>query len=479
MSFEVTITELKSALPEQGWTQDAEKTAPFLCEWRGRWHGDTPLLLLPTTTKDVAAAVKICARHKTPITVQGGNTGLVGGQIPRGEILLSTMGLNKIRETDANNMHMICEAGVSLHAVQAAADNMGLKFPLSLASEGSCSIGGNLATNAGGVHVVKYGTARALTFGVEAVLADGSIFDGLAALRKDNTGIDLSQTLIGAEGTLGIITAASLKLFPKPRECVRALVAVDSPDAALALLGLVRCGDRLSMFELIPRLGLAYVTEHMVGHKDPFTAPHPWYVLAEWELYKRQATKGSTSRASHIGGEDPQNFAANILAKAVDNGLVRDAVIANSQAQSNALLALRENLSAAQKPIGATIKHDISVPIAKVPQFIARANAAVLKLVKHCRPLPFGHLGDGNIHYNIGQPENISGADFTAWEPHINDLVYNIVDGLGGSISAEHGIGVLKKQQLARRANPAKLRMMRQIKSALDPDNILNPRVLL
>ncbi|PHS39512.1 MAG: hydroxyacid dehydrogenase [Robiginitomaculum sp.] len=471
MSIAQTITELKAALPGKSWTQDTDKTAPFLSEWRGRWHGETPLLLLPTTTNEVATAVKICARYKTPITVQGGNTGLVGGQIPQGEILLSTVGLNKIRETDKANMQMICEAGVTLQAAQTAADNMGLKFPLSLASEGSCSIGGNLATNAGGVHVVKYGTARALTFGVEAVLADGSVFAGLTSLHKDNTGIDLSQVLIGAEGTLGIITAASLKLLPKPKEIIRAMAAVESPEQALTLLSHVRSGDLLSMFELIPRLGLEYVTDNMAGHKDPFLAPHPWYVLVEWEFYKRQA--------SHTGGENPQDFAENILAQAIDSGLVQDAVIASSQAQSTALLALRENLSAAQKFVGAMIKHDISVPIAKVPDFITRANAAVLKYVKNCRPLPFGHLGDGNIHYNIGQPQNMTAAEFMALEPQINDIVYDIVDGLGGSISAEHGIGILKKSQLARRANPAKLQMMRRIKSVMDPDNILNPRVLL
>ncbi len=471
MSMAHTIAELKAALPEKTWTQDTEKTAPFLREWRARWRGNTPLLLRPTTTKEVAVAVKICARHKTPITVQGGNTGLVGGQIPQGEILLSTARLNKIRKTNADNMQIICEAGVSLQAVQMAADNMGLKFPLSLASEGSCSIGGNLATNAGGVHVIKYGPARALIFGVEAVLADGSVFAGLHALRKDNTGVDMSQVLIGAEGTLGIITAASLKLFPKPKEIIRVMAAVESPEQALALLAHVRSGNCLSMFELIPRLGLEYVMRHLPGHKDPFTAPHPWYVLIEWEFYKRQA--------SHTSGEGPQHFAENILAQAAENVLVHDAVIANSQAQSMALLALRENLSAAQKPVGATIKHDISVPIAKVPEFITRANAAVRKHVKNCRPLPFGHLGDGNIHYNVGQPKTMPAADFMAMESQINDIVYDIVGALGGSISAEHGIGILKNTELARRANPAKLQMMRQIKRAMDPDNILNPRVLL
>ena len=464
MSYVQTVKELKSALPANSWTQDKDIIEPYLHEWRDRWQGKTPILLLPASTQEVVVAVKICGRNKTPITIQGGNTGLVGGQTPQGEVLLSTVRLNKIREADTDNMHMVCEAGVTLQAVQSAADDLNLKFPLSLASEGSCTIGGNLSTNAGGVHVVKYGTARELVFGVEAVLADGSIYDGLNSLRKDNTGYDLSQLLMGAEGTLGIITAASVKLFSKPKDSITVMAAVENPDKALRFLNRVRGGNRLCMFELIPRLGIEYVTRNMPGHKDPFAHEYPWYVLLEWEF---------------SGGENPQEFAENTLEKALENGLILDAVIATSQAQSAALLALRENLSASQKPIGATIKHDISVPIAKVPTFIDQANAAVSRSIPGCRPLPFGHLGDGNIHYNIGQPEDMQSQVFMALEGEINDIVYDIVDALGGSISAEHGIGILKKLQLSRRANPAKLQMMRQIKTALDPDNILNPRVLL
>jgi FAD/FMN-containing dehydrogenase len=462
VSYAQAIDALKSTLPDKSWTQDRDKIEPYLHEWRDRWQGETPILLLPASTREVAAAVKICARHKTPLTIQGGNTGLVGGQIPQGEILLSTVRLNTIRETNADNMHMICEAGVTLQAVQSAADDLGLKFPLSLASEGTCTIGGNLSTNAGGVHVVKYGPARELVYGVEAVLADGSIYDGLSPLRKDNTGYDVSQVLIGAEGTLGIITAASVKLHPKPKDIIRVMVAIESPDKALQLLNTVRSGNRLSMFEIFPHLGMEYVT-HMPAQSDPFAAQHPWYVLIEWELDEN---------------DDPQKFAEQILGNPLRKGLILDAVIATSQAQSAALLALRENLSAAQKPIGATIKHDISVPISKVPTFIERANGAVLRHVPNCRPLSFGHLGDGNIHYNIGQPEGVKPDGFMTLEPEINNIVYDIVDALGGSISAEHGIGILKKIQLNRRANPAKLRLMRQIKTALDPDNVLNPRNL-
>lgn len=463
MSYAQTIDALKSALPAKSWTQDKDIIEPYLHEWRDRWQGETPILLLPASTQEVAIAVKICVQYKTPITIQGGNTGLVGGQTPQGEVLLSTVRLNKIRETDADNMHMICGAGVTLQAVQSAADDLGLKFPLSLASEGSCTIGGNLSTNAGGVHVVKYGTARQLVFGVEAVLADGSIYDGLNPLRKDNTGYDLSQLLMGAEGTLGILTAACVKLFPKPKDSICAMVAVESPDQALQLLNAVRSGDRLCMFELIPRLGMEYVTRNMPGHNDPFADEYSWYVLLEWEF---------------SGSDNAQEFAEDTLEKAAENGLILDGVIAASQAQASALLALRENLSASQKPIGATIKHDISVPIAKVPIFISEANAAVTRHTPSCRPLPFGHLGDGNIHYNIGQPESVEPQDFMTLEGEINDIVYDIVDALGGSISAEHGIGILKKSQLSRRASPPKLQMMQQIKTALDPDNILNPRNL-
>ena len=463
MSMLKTLKALQTVLPRKSWTQDADTLTPYLTEWRGRWQGETPILLLPSSAEEVRKIVLICAQNRTPITVQGGNTGLVGGQIPQGEVLLSTARLNKVRSASADNMSLVSEAGVTLKAAQNVADNIGLKFPLSLASEGSCTIGGNLSTNAGGVHVVKYGTARQLVYGVEAVLANGEIFNGLTTLRKDNTGYDLSQLLMGAEGTLGIITAASLKLFPKPAETIRVMAAVDSPEAALELLGASRIGNHLSMFELIPRLGIDYVTKNLAGHRDPFADKHPWYVLLEWEF--SAAGQG-------------QSFAENLLAKTMEQGLVRDAVIATSETQSTALLSLRENLSASQKPIGATIKHDISVPVADVPAFIARANAALFIHIPNCRPLPFGHLGDGNIHYNIGQPEDMDAHKFMAYEPEINDIVYDIVDSLGGSLSAEHGIGILKKGQLARRAAPAKIMAMQEIKRALDPHNILNPRVI-
>ncbi|MBL4870672.1 MAG: FAD-binding oxidoreductase [Robiginitomaculum sp.] len=464
INSDTTIRDIKAKIPDNIWSQDPDIIAPYLSEWRGRWHGKTPMILRPRTAQDIADIVKICAQYKTPITVQGGNTGLVGGQIPEGEILLSTQYLNQIRSTSVNNMSMVCEAGVTLENAQIAADDIGLKFPLSLASQDACTIGGNLSTNAGGVHVLKYGTAKELVFGVEAVLANGEIFHGLTDLRKDNTGYNLSNILLGAEGTLGIITAASLKLFPKPTETIRVMAAIKTPQHALELLSCVRIGNHLSMFEIMPALGLEYITTHIPNMRDPFTENHPWYVIFDWEFSDQK---------------DPQNFAESALGNAMEKGLILDAVIAANESQSNALLALRENLSAAQKPIGATIKHDITVPVSDVATFIQKANAAVLKHTPDCHPLPFGHLGDGNIHYNIGQPENLTGEQFMALEPDINDIVYDIVDALCGSISAEHGIGILKKNQLAKRADPAKLGMMKRIKTSLDPDGILNPRNIL
>ncbi len=463
MSMHDTIAKLISIMPKSVWTTDVDIIAPYLEEWRGRWQGNTPLLLLPNSVQEIAKIVKVCAHYQTPITVQGGNTGLVGGQIPQGEILLSTKKLNTIRAVNTGDMSLVCEAGVTLLGAQQAAITAGLKFPLSLASQGSCTIGGNLSTNAGGVHVLKYGTARNLAYGVEAVLPNGDIFNGLTSLRKDNTGYDLSQLLLGAEGTLGIITAASLKLFAQPQQTVRVIAAVSSPKDALLLLNTCRIGSHLSMFELIPNLGMEYVTTHIANMRSPFKHAYPWYVLLDWEF--------------DMDGQG-QEFAETILGKTMEEGLVLDAVIAASQTQQNTLLSLRENLSAAQKPIGATIKHDISVPISDVPAFINLANKAVLKRIPNCRPLAFGHLGDGNIHYNIGQPIGMEAKNFMAQEPVVNTIVYDIVGKLGGSISAEHGIGILKKQQLLQRGDIAKLKVMKTIKTAIDPNGIMNPRIL-
>ena len=462
MSLKNCIDQLKAEMPNIC-VDDADIIAPHLVEWRDRWHGKTPLMLSPGSTRQVSDLVKICALHKAPLTLQGGNTGLCGGQIPQGEILLSMSRLTKIRHADKSDMSIVCEAGVTLLAAQQAADEIGLKFPLSLASEGTCTIGGNLSTNAGGVHVLKYGTAKDLVFGVEAVLASGEIYNGLTSLRKDNTGYDLSRLMLGAEGTLGIITAASLKLFAKPNKIIRAMVAVKTPEKAVTFLNHARVGTHLAMFEFIPRLGLEYVTQNIPGQRDPFATQYANYVLLDWEFDR-------VGQGAELVNE--------LLEQALEQGLIEDAVLAQSDAQAAALLNLRENLSASQKPIGATIKHDITVPLAKTPEFIERANTAMLARYPDCHPLPFGHLGDGNIHYNVGQPTGMQPSAFMALESEINEIIYDIVDDLDGSISAEHGIGILKKAQLHKRADAAKLHMMKSLKTALDPDGILNPRIL-
>ncbi len=458
------IDILKHQLDPDMWTEDSDLISPWLTEWRDKYHGVTPLMISPRSTEEVSRAVKLCFDHNIKIVPQGGNTGLVGGQTPQGEVLLSTRKLTRIRDVNAVTNAMIAEAGVTLQSVQKAANDADRKFPLSLASEGSCTIGGNLSTNAGGVHVLKYGTTKDLVFGVEAVLPNGDIFNGLTSLRKDNTGYDLSRLFLGAEGTLGIITAASLKLFPKPGHVQRVIAAVETVDKALSLLDHCRSGDRLAMFEVIPRIGLELVTTHIPDQRDPFTDPHAWYCLLDWEV--DDETDGLT-------------LAERKLASAFERELIEDAVIAQSDTQAAALLALREHMSAAQKHNGASIKQDITIPLDKIPTFFEKADKAVEALVPGCRPVGFGHLGDGNIHYNIAQPIDGDRESFLERWDSISNVVFDIVDDMNGSISAEHGIGIMKKSDLADRANPVKIQMLRQIKQSLDPKNIMNPRVLV
>ncbi len=458
------IQSLKTHLPRAVWTEDADIIAPHLTEWRDKYFGNTPLMVMPGTAAEASSAVKICAQYGLKIVPQGGNTGLVGGQTPDGEILFSTKRLNKVRHINPVTGSLIAEAGCTLLEIQNAAHAAGKKFPLSLASEGSCTIGGNLSTNAGGVHVLKYGTAKDLTFGVEAILPNGEIFNGLTSLRKDNTGYDLSRLFLGAEGTLGIITAASLKLFSRPGHVQRAMLATDSPASALALLDHCRSADQLAMFEVIPRIGLELVLEHIPGQRDPFSTAHPWYVLMDWEVDSEQAG---------------QSLAEAKLSTAFERGLIANAVIAQTDTQAASLLALREHMSAAQKFNGGSIKQDITVPLDRIPEFFARADAAVQKVVPHCRPVGFGHFGDGNIHYNIAQPLNADKAEFLSHWSSISNAVFDIVDDLGGSISAEHGIGTMKRADLAERADPVKISFLQTVKRAIDPQNIMNPRVLI
>ena len=458
------IENLKAALPGSSWTSDQDIIAPWLTEWRDAYFGQTPLMVMPSSTDEVVTIVNICRTAGLKIVPQGGNTGLVGGQTPKGEILLSTRKLNNIRKVNPVTNALIAEAGVTLQTIQETANEADRKFPLSLASEGSCTIGGNLSTNAGGVHVVKYGTTKDLVFGVEAVLPNGEIYNGLTDLRKDNTGYDLSRLFLGAEGTLGIITAASLKLFPKPGCVQRAMVGLKSTKDAIALLEASRHDSALTMFEVMPRIGLELVLKHIEGQRDPFADSHPWYALIDWE----------------VGDEDMgRHLAEATLSVAFENDLIQDAVIAKSETQAAALLALREHMSAAQKHNGGSIKQDITIPIDRIPEFFSRADIVMEKLIPGCRPVGFGHFGDGNIHYNIAQPVGANKEEFLTHWNEISEAIFDIVGQFDGSISAEHGIGVMKRDTLARRADPGKMTLLRAVKSAIDPDNMMNPRVLL
>jgi FAD/FMN-containing dehydrogenase len=443
---------------------DADALAGALVEPRGLFVGAARALVRPATTAEVSAVV---AEARVAIVPQGGNTGLVGGQIPMGpEIVLSLKRLNRVREVDGLADAMIVEAGVTLAEAQAAAERADRLFPLSLASEGTCTIGGNLATNAGGVAVLAYGNARELTTGVEVVLPDGRIVNALSKLRKDNTGYDLKDLFIGAEGTLGIITAAALKLFARPRARETAFVGLRDPFAALALFRSARetFGASVVSFELIPRIALEFVLRHAPGARDPLAAAHPWYVLVEI------ATQAAGGLADAV---------ADWLAGAAEAGLIDDAALAASGEQRAAFWTLRESISEVQKFEGGSIKHDVSVPIGAVADFIAEASAAVIRRTPGARVVAFGHMGDGNIHFNVSQPPGADKAEFLGdWEG-MNEVVHGIVETHQGSFSAEHGIGRLKRELLARKKDPAALDVMRRMKAALDPLGIMNPGKML
>ena len=460
---QAVLDRLKDAVGAKGFSTDPAEIAPYLEEWRGKYQGHTPLLLRPATTAEVSAVLSIAQESGTPIVTQGGNTGLVGGQIPfHDEVLLSTKRLNQMSAVDARGMTLTSEAGVTLAQVQRAADENNLLFPLSLASEGSCTIGGNIATNAGGTHVLRYGMTRALVLGLQVVLPGGAVLDMLRSLAKDNSGYDLKQMFIGSEGTLGVITAATLKLFPKPEVSVTAFAAVPSPAAALKLLGAMqaRTSGMLSAFELIPRIALDLVARHIEDTRDPLSTPSPWYVLME-------ATGGRESNLATC-------FEAG-LADAVTGGMASDAVVASSLTQAAALWKLREGISESQRREGASIKHDIAVPVATVPDFLARATPVVESLVPGARAVSFGHLGDGNLHFNFSAPVDGDNAAFLARWDDVQQAVHDIVQEFGGSISAEHGIGAMKVASLPRYKSHAELDAMRALKAAFDPRNILNP----
>jgi len=448
---------------------DPALIAANLEEPRGLYHGRALALVRPADTREVAAVVAACNAARIPLTPQGGNTGLVGGQTPDEtgrQIILSLRRLNRIREIDPLADVMIVEAGVTLAEAQSAALSVDRLFPLSLASEGSCTIGGNLATNAGGVAVLAYGNARDLATGIEVVLADGRIVEALSKLRKDNTGYDLKNLFIGAEGTLGVITAAALKLFPRPRSRATAFVGLANPEKALSLLQLARAriGQSVTSFELMPRIGLDFSLAYRPTLRDPLASRHAWYVLIE------------LSSQIEDGLDEPMT---ELLADALERGLIEDASLAASLDQRQAFWALREDLSDAQKPQGGSIKHDVSVPVGAVPAFLAEASAAVEAFMPGVRIVAFGHLGDGNIHFNVSQPVGADKQAFLAQWGEMNAVVHEIVARRSGSISAEHGIGRLKRDLLAQTKNPVALDVMRKLKAALDPHGILNPGKVL
>ena len=442
-------------------------TSPYLRERRDLYRGRTRAVVRPATREEVSAVVALCHETGTAMVPQGGNTGLVGGQTPmHGEIVLSLTRLAAVREIDPVTGTMIVEAGMTLDAVRAAADKAGRLFPLWFASAGSCTIGGNLATNAGGVNVIAFGNTRELVNGIEVVMADGRVLSNLSKLKKDNTGYDLKNLFIGSEGTLGIITAAVLKLYPKPRTVETAFIGVANPDKALALFQRLRetMAGKIRAFELIPRIALEFVLEAVPATREPLHDTHDWYVLIELAT---QSDEALSDKLFHF------------LESATERGLVEDATVASSLAQAEALWALRENISEAQKRFGGSIKHDVSVPVAKVPAFLAAVEPAVLAAVPGARLCAFGHLGDGNIHCNVQQPEGADKAAFLARWDEVNRIVHGLVTSFGGSISAEHGIGQLKRDLLPGVKDPVALDAMRAIKAALDPKRILNPGKVL
>jgi len=458
------LDRLKQAAGPGGWTDDAQEIAPRLVEGRGLFHGACALMVKPASTEAVAAIVRVCAEQRIPIVPQGGNTGLVGGGVPEAGSVLLTLGrMNRLRAVDPATHTMTVEAGMILKDAQRAAAEHDLLFPLSLGAEGSCQIGGNLSTNAGGVQVLRYGNARDLVLGLEVVLADGTVLSSLKSLRKDNTGYDLKQLFIGAEGTLGIITAATLKLFPLPRDRATGFASLRDPAAAIALLSLARrlSGDAVTSFEIMNRMTLDFAVRHIPGAAEPIAQPAGWYALIELSTSRADAALGGVMEA--------------ILAEAAEQGLVPDAVIAQSETQARALWRLREEAPEAQKREGGSIKHDVSVPVGTVPEFLAKATAAVEARLPGIRVTAFGHAGDGNIHYNLSQPVGADRAQYLARWDEFNRIVHDIVQALGGSFSAEHGIGRLKRGELAHYKSPEELALMRRIKAALDPHNIMNP----
>jgi FAD/FMN-containing dehydrogenase len=454
------LNQFAAIVGEKHAIRNAAEMTGYMKEWRDLWFGKSPLVLRPGSTQDVSNVMKLATETKTAIVPQSGNTGLVGGGIPfesGNEILLSLDRMMQILSVDAADNTMTVQAGATLKSVQDAANDAERLFPLSLASEGSCRIGGNLSTNAGGLNVLAYGNARDLCLGLEVVLPDGRIWNGLRRLRKDNTGYDLKNTFIGAEGTLGIITAAVLKLYPKPQSYETAFIALPSPQAAVDLLSLTRemSGNRVVAFELMPHVGLEFTVKHM-GISNPLAKASPWYVLSEL-------------------ADPPGDCFAHILEVAMERGLVTDATLAQSETQRKALWNIREMMPESQKFEGGSIKHDVSVPVSKIPQFIVEATQAVNNHMPAARVMSFGHMGDGNMHFNVSQPVGMDKKTYLDDWNAMNRVVFEVVLKYGGSISAEHGIGRLKIGHMPEIKSAVELQMMRDLKRLYDPLNIMNP----
>jgi FAD/FMN-containing dehydrogenase len=463
------LDEVDRRVGARGWTIDPEVVAPHVAETWGTARGRAQLLLRPANTRQVAALMALCHEASVAVVPQGGNTGLVGGGVPDASgrmVVLSLARMNRIRAIDPHNDTITVDAGCVLETVQNAAERANRLFPLALGAQGTAQIGGNLSSNAGGIEVLRYGMARNLVLGLEVVLADGRVWDGLRALRKDNTGYDLKQLFIGAEGTLGVITGAVLRLVPRPREQETAWLAVPSPEASIALLVLFReqLGDTISSFELMAGPAVDLVLRYLPGARLPLRRAAPWYVLAEvgWSF-----EDGLSARLEQA------------LETALQRGLIGDGAIAASEAQRKAIWALRENPTEAMAREGAVLRHDVAVPVSQVPALIARGAEHIGGAIPGVRIMPFGHLGDGNIHYNLLQPETISAEAFIAMKEPVQRRVFDLVTSLGGTISAEHGIGRLKQAELALRKSPVELSLMRQIKQSLDPKGILNPGAVL
>ena len=456
------IDQLKAIVGPGGWKTDPADLQPNLTDWRGAVTGKTPILVAPKNTGEVSEVVRACAAAAVAIVPQGGNTGLCAGAVPdeSGEQVILSLGrLNRIRDVDAVNFSMEVEAGCVLAAIQGAAQAVDRHFPLSLGAEGSCQIGGNLATNAGGVNVIRYGTARALVLGLEVVLADGTVLDGLRSLRKDTAGYDLKQLFVGSEGTLGIITAATLRLFPDPGETSTALLAMNESGDAVRLLANLRASlaDRIEAFELVSGRVFGLVEKHIPDSKLPFDATYPWYVLLE------TAT-----------GDDPEVL-ENALLRAADKALFLDAVIAKNATEAEDLWRLRHSIAEAERHDGKALKHDISVPIGHMQEFLVRGDELLARLMPEAALLAFGHVGDGNLHYNVTLPRDLTTEAWDAAAARVTGAIYDLVAELGGSFSAEHGVGRLKKAYLEQYRGGAEIDLMKRLKKALDPQNILNP----